>query len=176
MKHNPQRVRRPKLRLLPPPRPAGLTVEGEKPSYYTVGDDFILLRDTLLEIVWSTFRPGELHTIELIDGRVIVRYVIQITLVRGEEALEIDDSDGQRALLPRRLVKRVGAVSRLLYGRRKSVSHGQECRPHGRVARLAPAADSQFDFRGERGRRTVNRQQRREGCLRPLFLKPIAST
>jgi hypothetical protein len=93
--------------------------EGEEApaSYYVLSDDYILWPDVLLEFVESsTFRPSELHAIELIDGRIIVRYVRQVTSVCGELALEIHgDDDAERHLLPLRLVRRTGTARRFFY-------------------------------------------------------------
>lgn len=99
--------------------PLNLVVQAPASTSYRLDDDFLygdasrLRRGDLLEIAWSTFRPGGLHAIELGDGRTIIRRVrATIPTARGM-ALEIQGSDeGSRQLLPRSLVRRVGHVRR----------------------------------------------------------------
>jgi hypothetical protein len=81
-----------------------------------VDDDFILWPGVLVEVEWPTFHLGGLHAIELSDGRVIFRYVRRVTSACGERVLEIHGSNAaERALLPLRLVRRIGTARRFFY-------------------------------------------------------------
>jgi hypothetical protein len=80
-------------------------------SYYLTTDDYTLQRCALLEVAWSTFRFGDLHAIELGDGRIIFRYVLRPVFVSNKWTLEIQGKDDDTlSLLPLVLVRRVGAA------------------------------------------------------------------
>src|ERR1700760_3622016 len=86
-------------------------------SYYVLADDFLwragstLWPNALLEVAWSTFCPGELHAIELLDGRVIFRLVCSTLSTDRGLAFGIHGGDAaSRELLPLAFVRRTGRV------------------------------------------------------------------
>ncbi len=88
--------------------------------WYELGQDYLgIPKGSLLTLVWGRCTPGELHTIELINGRSIFRYISQVTLLDGWLALEIHgEGKAEDALLSMKLVRRVGRVQ-MVYRVRK---------------------------------------------------------
>lgn len=80
---------------------------------YLVGGVWDLRAGAVCEVEWRTFRPYELHALELTSGKVILRYVKPGGQIGTRPLLELHGGDAtDRVLIPANMVKRIGLVLR----------------------------------------------------------------